>query len=114
MYGIIWVWAMASVMLFALGCWGLRVAWEIIKTGVVLVFAVFVVILVTACHHVEEIVEHEGLVVDATHITIVDRGVQVTYPAPRKRQRQSLPQKCAKFYADGTERWIDCMGVGYK
>lgn len=31
-------------------------------------------------------------------------------------QRQSvptLPQKCRQYYNDGTERWVNCMGVGY-
>jgi hypothetical protein len=25
----------------------------------------------------------------------------------------SLPVKCRPYYNDGTERWINCMGVGY-
>ena len=29
-------------------------------------------------------------------------------------ERISLPEKCHTFYNDGTGRWADCMGVGYK
>ena len=29
-------------------------------------------------------------------------------------QRQSLPEKCAPYYQDGTDAWINCMGVGYR
>lgn len=25
-----------------------------------------------------------------------------------------LPRKCAEFFNDGTEDWINCMGVGYQ
>ncbi len=25
-----------------------------------------------------------------------------------------LPVKCAPYYNDGTDSWINCMGVGYK
>jgi hypothetical protein len=32
----------------------------------------------------------------------------------RPTPQQTLPQKCAEFYNDGTDQWIDCMGVGYK
>lgn len=28
--------------------------------------------------------------------------------------RVHLPTKCRPFYNDGTDRWIECMGVGYK
>ena len=35
--------------------------------------------------------------------------VIIEVPTPR----QTLPQKCAKYYNDGTENWINCMGVGY-
>ena len=24
-----------------------------------------------------------------------------------------LPAQCGRYYNDGTERWIECMGVGY-
>lgn len=115
MYGIIWIWAMASVMLFALGCWGLRIAWEIIKTGLVVVFAVFVLAIV-GCSNAEQVIEDSGWRTDnEVMITIEDRGVQVTYPAPREKDwSDHLPTKCAQYYNDGTERWINCMGVGYK
>lgn len=29
-------------------------------------------------------------------------------------QELSLPEKCREFYNDGTDAWINCMGVGYK
>ena len=25
-----------------------------------------------------------------------------------------LPTKCAEFYNNGTDEWVNCMGVGYK
>lgn len=31
-----------------------------------------------------------------------------------KVERVHLPTKCAPFYNDGSDRWIECMGVGYK
>jgi len=31
-----------------------------------------------------------------------------------KAQRQSLPEKCRPYYGDGTDAWINCMGVGYR
>lgn len=34
-------------------------------------------------------------------------------PAPDSR-RAPLPVRCAPYYNDGTDRWKDCMGVGYK
>jgi hypothetical protein len=34
--------------------------------------------------------------------------------AVEKAERVHLPTKCRKFYNDGTDRWIECMGVGYK
>ena len=30
-----------------------------------------------------------------------------------KVERVHLPTKCRPFYNDGTEAWINCMGVGY-
>lgn len=32
----------------------------------------------------------------------------------RLQQKQSLPDKCAVYYDDGTDRWKECMGVGLK
>ena len=29
-------------------------------------------------------------------------------------ERVHLPTKCKEFYNDGTDRWVECMGVGYK
>lgn len=26
--------------------------------------------------------------------------------------RNELPQSCAQFYNDGTDQWIECIGVG--
>lgn len=26
---------------------------------------------------------------------------------------ETLPELCREFYNDGTEQWINCMGVGY-
>ena len=26
----------------------------------------------------------------------------------------TLPEKCREFYNDSTDRWIECIGVGYK
>lgn len=34
-------------------------------------------------------------------------------PVPLE-ERIHLPTKCKEFYNDGTDRWIECMGVGYK
>lgn len=28
--------------------------------------------------------------------------------------QQSLPEKCSPYYGDGSGRWPECMGVGYK
>ena len=28
-------------------------------------------------------------------------------------QYQRAPERCAEYYNNGTEEWIDCMGVGY-
>jgi hypothetical protein len=28
--------------------------------------------------------------------------------------RVSLPEQCKQFYNDGTDRWVECMGVGRK
>lgn len=30
-----------------------------------------------------------------------------------KKDIPTLPQKCGMYYNDGTERWKECMGVGY-
>ena len=32
---------------------------------------------------------------------------------PTKERRVTLPEKCRPYYGDGTDRWINCMGVGY-
>ena len=29
-------------------------------------------------------------------------------------ERQTLPKKCMSFYNNGTDQWVECMGVGYK
>lgn len=29
-------------------------------------------------------------------------------------EEPSLPEKCRPYYNDGTDRWIECMGVGRK
>lgn len=31
-----------------------------------------------------------------------------------KVKREHLPSKCQKYYNNGSEDWINCMGVGYK
>ena len=31
-----------------------------------------------------------------------------------QRSRLHLPSKCRQHYNDGTNRWKECMGVGYK
>lgn len=28
--------------------------------------------------------------------------------------QQPLPEKCSPYYGDGSGRWPECMGVGYK
>lgn len=62
--------------------------WELTKVLLVIVFGIFIFGMLGACeHHVE--------------------------PEPVERV-VSLPEKCAPYYNDGTERWIDCMGVGYQ
>ncbi len=33
-------------------------------------------------------------------------------PKPTPEPELTLPQKCAQYYDDGSDRWIDCMGVG--
>ena len=111
MYEIVFWWVMATLGIFVVGVYGLRISWELIKTGVVILFAVGVIMLVGCT--AEEVYRDGGIVRNDTHITVRDRGVQVTYPASVKRERLSLPQKCKPYYNDGTERWIDCMGVGY-
>ena len=40
------------------------------------------------------------------------RGESVIIASPTTSQ--TLPQKCQQYYNNGTEEWIDCMGVGYK
>lgn len=36
-------------------------------------------------------------------------------PAPRKRVAfEHLPSVCQKYMNDGTDNWINCMGVGKK
>jgi len=35
-------------------------------------------------------------------------------PPQIPQARQTLPQKCQQYYNNGTDEWIDCMGVGYK
>jgi len=42
-----------------------------------------------------------GLIADA-------QGSQVV-----RYERVHLPTTCRPYYNDGTERWINCMGVGY-
>ncbi len=32
----------------------------------------------------------------------------------RGTPKQTLPQKCAPYYNDGTDNWKACMGVDYK
>ena len=32
----------------------------------------------------------------------------------QKQEVNTLPQKCAPFYNNGTDDWIECMGVGKK
>jgi len=29
-------------------------------------------------------------------------------------ERRHLPSECQSYYNDGTDRWKDCIGVGYK
>jgi len=31
-----------------------------------------------------------------------------------REQQLTLPEKCRKFYNDGTDRWVNCIGVEYK
>jgi hypothetical protein len=31
-----------------------------------------------------------------------------------KNEKQTLPQKCQPYYNNGTNEWINCMGVGLK
>ena len=35
-------------------------------------------------------------------------------PPKAKARHASRPALCAKYYRDGTDRWKDCMGVGYR
>jgi hypothetical protein len=37
-----------------------------------------------------------------------------TCPELRGEVRKELPEICAPFYKDGTDRWAECMGVGLK
>lgn len=43
-----------------------------------------------------------------------DHATRDTASKPRTSKRVSLPQQCAQFYNNGTDQWIECMGVGRK
>lgn len=30
-----------------------------------------------------------------------------------REEYQQAPERCAKYYNNGTEEWINCIGVGY-
>jgi hypothetical protein len=83
-------WFCLVIAIAVIGVYGLRISWEIIKTGVVVLFAIGVIMLV-GC-------------------TAQDDSL---YVQPEKQASTHLPTKCRPYYNDGTERWIDCMGVGY-
>lgn len=69
------------------------------------------VLLLNSC---STLIQDRGLVTGSdVWITIKHRGVWVSYPSPRRKTRH-LPSICAEYYNDGTERWINCMGVEKK
>lgn len=41
------------------------------------------------------------------------KDISVPVSVPVTPKVWGLPEKCAEFYDDGTEDWINCMGVGY-
>lgn len=45
-------------------------------------------------------------------IAVFEKSKEVTQSVTTSRVH--LPTKCRPYYNDGTDRWIDCMGVGYK
>lgn len=90
MFGII-----GLLIILVLGIVGvaLRCTWEMIKVAVTIVFGLFVLALVLGC--VPE--DTDGDLVHTKELT----------------EENHLPTKCRPFYNDGTDRWKDCMGVGY-
>ena len=54
-------------------------------------------------------------------VSLIQLGVYVykyTHPEPEIIEEEepmvSLPTKCRPYLGDGTDRWINCMGVGKK
>lgn len=35
-------------------------------------------------------------------------------PTSLRLESSRLPTRCRVYYTDGTDRWIECMGVGYR
>lgn len=41
---------------------------------------------------------------------ILERNITET----RETEADQLLKECSAYYNDGTDRWMECMGVGYK
>lgn len=50
----------------------------------------------------------------ALNTCTLEIGEYVEPAAVVKQEREHLPTKCAPYYNDGTDQWIECMGVGRK
>ena len=77
------------------------------------VLALAILAAQSCTYKVQDLIRDRGIVHEDTHITIRDKGIQVTYPVP-PRKEAGLPAECREFYNDGTGRWAECMGVGPK
>ena len=78
-----------------------------------LVVALALLAAQSCTYNVQELIRDRGVIHKDTHITIRSKGVQVTYPAPRRKEA-GLPELCRQFYNDGSGRWAECIGVGPK
>ena len=68
---------------------------RILFIGVMVGLALWVLVL---------LVEFGVFVYKATHPDVLPRGEETIH----------LPTKCRPYLGDGTDRWINCMGVGKK
>lgn len=44
----------------------------------------------------------------------IREGMNEVVIKEQERRDEDIRIKCAHYYNDGTDRWAECMGVGYK
>lgn len=47
-------------------------------------------------------------------VKTAQESIEIVEENKEKKERVlTLPEKCQSYYNDGTDKWKDCMGVGY-